>query len=73
MDIGVDFLIDPRLNPYLSEVNTGVPGGASEYDLIHRVKYGQLPRNPLPALRLEDKWIQRGPCPGRTHPPPLCL
>ncbi len=103
MYIGVDFLIDSGLNLHLSEVNTGVPGGASEYDLIQRVKYGQpsgvfdrisalsekhfgkdfysyinslpyiddlrslkiwmdgegpLPRNPAPALRLEDKWIQ---------------
>ena len=103
MYIGVDFLIGPGLNLYLSEVNTGVPGGASEYDLIHRVRYGQpsgifdrinslseknfgkdfyeyinslpyiddlrslkiwmdgegpLPKNPAPALRLEDKWIQ---------------
>lgn len=41
MYIGVDFLIDPGLNLYLSEVNTGVPGGAQEYDLIHRVKYSQ--------------------------------
>jgi hypothetical protein len=40
MYIGVDFLIDSRLNLYLSEVNTGVPGGAQEHDLIHRVKYG---------------------------------
>jgi len=40
MYIGVDFLIDPELRLYLSEVNTGVPGGAQEYDLIHRVKYG---------------------------------
>lgn len=103
MYIGVDFLIDSGLNLYLSEVNTGVPGGASEYDLIHRIKHGQpsgifdrinslsrknfrkdfydyinslpgiedlralkiwmdgkgqLPKNPAPALRLEDKWIQ---------------
>ncbi len=41
MYIGVDFLIDSGLTLYLSEVNTGVPGGASEYDLIHRVRYGQ--------------------------------
>ncbi|MGD9345291.1 MAG: hypothetical protein PVH84_05475 [Candidatus Aminicenantes bacterium] len=39
MYIGVDFLIDPELRLYLSEINTGVPGGAQEYDLIHRVKY----------------------------------
>jgi len=103
MYIGVDFLIDENLTLFLSEINTGVPGGASEYDLIHRVKHGQPsgifdrinslsrtnfgkdfhdyinslpgmddlrdlkiwmdgkgspPRNPAPALRLEDKWIQ---------------
>lgn len=41
MYIGVDFLIDAHLNLYLSEVNTGVPGGAQEYDLIHRLKFNQ--------------------------------
>lgn len=41
MYIGADFLIDQDLNLYLSEVNTGVPGGAQEYDFVYRAKHGK--------------------------------
>lgn len=37
MYLGIDFLIDPDLRPYVSEVNLGLPGGAQEYDLTHLV------------------------------------
>jgi hypothetical protein len=36
MYIGADFLIDRDLNLYLSEVNTGLPAGAQEYDLVYK-------------------------------------
>ena len=39
MYIGLDFLIDKDLNLYLSEVNTGVPAGASEYNLVYLEKF----------------------------------
>ena len=41
MYLGVDFLIGKNLNLYLSEVNTGLPGGAQEYDYVFRVKHGR--------------------------------
>lgn len=41
MYIGIDFLIDKDKNIYLSEVNTGLPGGAREYDLICRTIFGE--------------------------------
>lgn len=41
MYIGTDFLIDEGLNLYLSEVNTGLPAGAQEYDLVYKAKYGK--------------------------------
>jgi len=41
MYIGADFLIDRDLELYLSEVNTGVPAGAQEYDFVYQVKYGE--------------------------------
>ncbi len=103
MYIGADFLIDRGENLYLSEVNTGVPAGATEYDLVFHCRHrrpsgvfdriealaqenfgcgfadhiqalpwiddlvslkiwmdgkGPPPRDPHPAHRLEDKWIQ---------------
>jgi hypothetical protein len=41
MYIGLDFLIDDGLNLYLSEVNTGVPAGAFEYNLLYLEKFGK--------------------------------
>ncbi len=41
MYTGADFLIDKDMNIYLSEVNTGLPGGAQEYDLIHRLLFNR--------------------------------
>jgi hypothetical protein len=41
MYIGLDFLIDKDLNLCLSEVNTGVPAGAFEYDLVYLEKFGK--------------------------------
>jgi len=37
MYLGIDFLITPDLNPYVVEVNVGLPGGAQEYHLTHLV------------------------------------
>ena len=42
MYLGIDFLIDKNLNLYLSEVNTGLPGGAQEYNYAFVVIYGKL-------------------------------
>jgi len=41
MYLGIDFIIEPRLKPYLIEVNIGLPGGAQEYDLTHQVYLGK--------------------------------
>jgi len=41
MYLGIDFLITPDLNPYVVEVNVGLPGGAQEYDLTHLVHRGK--------------------------------
>ena len=41
MYLGIDFLITPDLKLYLVEVNVGLPGGAHEYDLTHRVHFGK--------------------------------
>lgn len=41
MYLGLDFLITPDLKPLLIEVNIGLPGGAHEYDLTHRVHEGR--------------------------------
>ncbi|NWF93510.1 MAG: hypothetical protein HXY46_11375 [Syntrophaceae bacterium] len=41
MYLGIDFLINPELKPFVSEVNVGLPGGAQEYDLTHLVHYGR--------------------------------
>jgi hypothetical protein len=41
MYLGIDFLIDPELNPYVIEINVGLPGGAQEYYLTHLVHFGK--------------------------------
>jgi len=41
MYIGIDFLISPDLQPYVVEVNLGLPGGAQEFDLTHLVYRGR--------------------------------
>ena len=41
MYLGIDFLISPTLQPYLIEVNVGMPGGAQEYHLTHLVHLGK--------------------------------
>ena len=41
MYLGIDFLITPEPRLYLAEVNVGLPGGAHEYDLTHRVRVGK--------------------------------
>jgi hypothetical protein len=37
MYLGIDFLVGPGLNPYVIEVNVGLPGGAQEYHRTHLV------------------------------------
>ena len=39
MYIGADFLIDKDLRLFLSEVNTGVPAGAQEFDFVYKEKF----------------------------------
>lgn len=41
MYLGVDFLITRDPGIYVTEVNVGLPGGAHEYDLTHRVHLGK--------------------------------
>ncbi len=41
MYLGIDFLVSPQLEPFVSEVNVGLPGGAEEYDRAHRVFCGR--------------------------------
>jgi len=41
MYLGIDFLITAELSPYVIEANVGLPGGAQEYDLTHRVYLGK--------------------------------
>ncbi len=41
MYIGADFLVDRDSRLYLSEVNTGIPAGAQEYDFVYRMKFGK--------------------------------
>jgi len=41
MYLGIDFLITSDMKLYLAEVNVGLPGGAHEYDLTHRVHFGK--------------------------------
>jgi len=41
MYLGIDFLITPAQQPYVVEVNVGLPGGAQEYDLTHLVHFGK--------------------------------
>ena len=36
MYLGIDFLLEDSRTFYVSEVNTGLPGGAREYDLVYR-------------------------------------
>lgn len=40
MYVGIDFLIGEGRDPYVVDVNLGLPGGASEFDLTHRVFRG---------------------------------
>jgi hypothetical protein len=40
MYLGIDFLITPSQQPYVVEVNVGLPGGAQEYHLTHLVHFG---------------------------------
>jgi hypothetical protein len=37
MYLGIDFLISPGLEPFVIEVNVGLPGGAEEYQRTHLV------------------------------------
>jgi len=41
MYIGADFLLDRAGRLFLSEVNTGVPAGATEYDLVYKERKGE--------------------------------
>jgi len=41
MYLGIDFLISSHLQPYVVEVNVGLPGGAQEYHLTHLVHFGK--------------------------------
>ena len=41
MYLGIDYLLDESGSLYISEVNTGLPGGAREYDLIHRIRFNK--------------------------------
>jgi len=41
MYLGIDFLVTPQLVPFVVEVNVGLPGGAQEYELTHRVFQGK--------------------------------
>jgi hypothetical protein len=41
MYLGIDFLINPDLKPFVVEVNVGLPGGAQEYHLTHLVHFGK--------------------------------
>ncbi|NWG03304.1 MAG: hypothetical protein HXY44_10670 [Syntrophaceae bacterium] len=41
MYLGIDFLITSELKLYLVEINVGLPGGAHEYHLAHRVHFGK--------------------------------
>jgi len=41
MYLGIDFLITSQLQPYVVEVNVGLPGGAQEYHLTHLVYFGK--------------------------------
>lgn len=41
MYLGIDFLISPEREPFVCEVNLGLPGGAEEYDRAHRVFRGR--------------------------------
>ena len=40
MYLGIDFLIDPGLRPFVIEANIGLPGGAQEFDRAHIVRHG---------------------------------
>ncbi|MGQ9509594.1 MAG: ATP-grasp domain-containing protein [Thermodesulfobacteriota bacterium] len=41
MYLGVDFIINSDLKPFVIEVNIGLPGGAQEYELTHQVILGK--------------------------------
>ena len=41
MYLGIDFLISPDQQPYVVEVNVGLPGGAQEYHLTQLVRLGR--------------------------------
>ncbi len=41
MYLGIDFLVAPDLRPCVVDVNVGLPGGATEYDLTCRVHTGR--------------------------------
>ena len=41
MYLGIDFLLTSRSELFVIEVNVGLPGGAHEYDLTHRVSLGK--------------------------------
>jgi hypothetical protein len=41
MYLGIDFLVAPDLQPYVVEVNLGLPGGAQEYELTCLVHSGR--------------------------------
>jgi len=41
MYVGLDFLIDKKGKIFLTEVNTGLPGGAQEYDFVYRQRFNK--------------------------------
>lgn len=64
MYIGLDFLIDDGLDLYLSEVNTGVPAGAFEYDLLYLEKFKKPSRV---FEKIEDLSIKNFSCSFAEH------
>jgi hypothetical protein len=41
MYLGIDFLMTRELEPYVVEVNAGLPGGAQEYQFTHQVHFNR--------------------------------
>jgi len=70
MYLGIDFLISPEQEPYVVEVNVGLPGGAQEFQLTHFVHL-KRPSDIFEKIERTSQQVYRKPFKDYLHSLPF--